>query len=79
MVDTYRRKNSGTAGLVAGAALQIPEFSAAAAIGVVVYFIFAIIAHIRARFMGSEFWINCLGMFVFAILVAGFQISQVTF
>lgn len=63
------------AGLVAGAALRMPEFSAAAAIGVVVYFAFALISHIRARFVGTEFWVNCLGMFIFAICGGRFPIK----
>lgn len=63
-------------GLVFGAVVKTPEFSAAAAIGVVCYFAFALVAHIKARFIGSEFWINCLGMFIFSIIVTALQLRE---
>ncbi|MDO4929091.1 MAG: hypothetical protein Q3976_08570 [Corynebacterium sp.] len=31
-------------------------------VGVLAYFVFAIIAHSMAGFLKQEFWINCLGM-----------------
>ena len=31
-------------------------------VGVIAYFCAAAAAHIRAHFLGSAFWINCLGM-----------------
>lgn len=48
------------AGLLAG--LHYPGVAAAANVGVVVYFLCAAYAHWRARFLGTEFWFNCLGM-----------------
>ncbi|QKW08128.1 DoxX family protein [Streptomyces sp. NA04227] len=52
--------------VLAGAGLILGISSAglglAANAGVVVYFVVAAYAHIRARYMTSEFWINCLGM-----------------
>lgn len=38
----------------------------AATIGVIVYFLCAAYAHVRTRFLGSEFWVNCLGMLALA-------------
>ncbi len=48
------------AGLTAG--LWLPGVGFAANVGVVCYFLCAAAAHIRARFVGSSFWLNCLGM-----------------
>ena len=36
-------------------------------VGVIAYFCAAAAAHVRAHFLGSEFWINCLGMLAFSI------------
>lgn len=47
-------------GLVVG--IWVPGVGIAAMVGVIAYFCAASIAHFRARFLGSEFWINCLGM-----------------
>ena len=41
----------------------------AANAGVVAYFVCAAIAHVRAGFLGSTFWVNCLGMLAFSTLV----------
>ena len=49
-----------TAGLAVG--FWIPGVGIASNVGVVAYFIAACAAHFRARFLKSEFWINCLGM-----------------
>ncbi|WP_326689797.1 hypothetical protein OIE63_23370 [Streptomyces sp. NBC_01795] len=49
-----------TAGLVAG--LAYDGIGLAANIGAVAYFLCAVCAHIRARFLRQEFWLNCLGM-----------------
>lgn len=53
-------KVAAVIGLITG--LWVPGFALASAGGVVAYFIGASIAHIRARFVGRSFWINCLGM-----------------
>ena len=60
------------AGLVTG--IWIPGLGAAAAAGLVVYFLCAAAAHLRARYVGRDFWLNCLGMLVvcIAVLVFGF-------
>ena len=42
-------------------------------VGVIVYFLCAAYAHIRARFMKQEFWVNCLGFL--AVAIAAFFIS----
>lgn len=44
-------------------------------VGVIVYFLCASYAHIRARFLKQEFWINCLGFL--ALAIAAFIISFV--
>ena len=55
------------AGLVAG--IWVPGLALAAATGVVVYFLCAVAAHTRARFLGQAFWLNCLGMLALSIAV----------
>lgn len=51
-----------TAGLITG--IWVPGIGFAANVGVICYFICAAAAHLRARFLGTAFWINCLGMLV---------------
>lgn len=60
-----------TAGLLVG--IAIPGIGLAANVGVVVYFLSAAYAHIRARFLKQEFWINCLGMLLLSIVVLIFS------
>ena len=48
------------AGLIAG--LWFPGVGIATMVGVIAYFCAAAAAHIRADFLGSAFWINCLGI-----------------
>ena len=57
------------AGLVVGTAMGDASIAATVSVGVVGYFLFAIVAHIKARFLGQEFWVNCLGMTVFSVVV----------
>jgi hypothetical protein len=59
------------AGLLVG--IGIPGVGLAANVGVVVYFLCASYAHIRARFLKQEFWINCLGMLLLSIVVLIFS------
>jgi len=61
-------------GLVAG--IWLPGVGFAANVGVIVYFGCAAAAHIRARFTGQAFWVNCLGMFALAVaaLVVSFAL-----
>ena len=54
-----------TTGLVAG--FWFPGIGIAANIGVIFYFIAACVAHIKARFLESEFKINCLGMLCLSV------------
>ncbi|GAB3633492.1 hypothetical protein GCM10027421_28450 [Microbacterium shaanxiense] len=65
-------KNLATVGLIVG--IWVPGIAFAANVGVVVYFIAAAAAHIRARFTGQSFWVNCLGMLTlsFAVLIFTF-------
>ena len=60
------------AGLLVG--LWEPGVGFAATVGIITYFACAAYSHIRAGFMGTEFWINCLGMLALALvaLVFGF-------
>lgn len=55
------------AGLAAG--FVVPGVALATNVAVVVYFTAAAAAHIRARFLGLEFWLNCLGMLGFSLVV----------
>ncbi|WP_053383977.1 DoxX family protein [Leucobacter celer] len=52
------------AGLICG--IWLPGVGFAANVGVVGYFVCAAASHVRARFLGTAFWINCLGMLVLA-------------
>ncbi|GAA0037222.1 DoxX family protein [Brevibacterium metallidurans] len=58
------------AGLLAG--FWIPGVGLAAVTGLVVYFLAAAWAHIRARYVGRDFWLNCLGMLTGVVLVLVF-------
>lgn len=49
-----------SAGLLVG--LKVQGVGLATTAGVVAYFLAAGYAHIRAGFVGQEFWLNCLGM-----------------
>ncbi|KXP06542.1 DoxX family protein [Tsukamurella pseudospumae] len=55
------------AGLLVG--LHYPGVGVAANVGVVAYFVCAAVAHVRARFLGTTFWVNCLGMLVLSGVV----------
>lgn len=59
-----------TAGLIVG--LWVPGVAFSANVGVVAYFLCASAAHFRARFVGKEFWVNCLGFLIVSILVLVF-------
>lgn len=61
-------KTLAAAGLIAG--IWLPGVGLAANVGVIGYFCCAAIAHLRARALGSAFWVNCLGMLVLAIASA---------
>ena len=56
-----------TAGLIVG--IWVPGVALAANVGVIVYFLSASYAHIRAHFLKQEFWINCLGFLALSIVV----------
>ena len=47
-------------GLIAG--IWVPGIAVSANVGIVVYFLCAAAAHLRAHFLGRAFWLNCLGM-----------------
>ncbi len=55
------------AGLLVG--LKVEGVGLASNLGVIAYFLAAAYAHIRARFLKQEFWLNCLGMLFFATAV----------
>lgn len=60
-------KLCAAAGLLLG--LHYPGVGVAANIGVVMYFVCAAVAHLRAGFLNSTFWVNCLGMLMFSSAV----------
>ncbi|MER0087263.1 DoxX family protein [Corynebacterium sp. KPL3927] len=62
-------------GLIVGAVLNNPSITATVSVGVLGYFIFAIIAHIKANFVGKEFWVNCLGMTALSAVVLVFNVA----
>lgn len=57
------------AGLVVAVVQGDRSVAVVVSVGVLAYFVFAIVAHIRARFLGSAFWLNCLGMTVVSLAV----------
>lgn len=59
------------AGLIAG--ILVPGIAFASNLAVVAYFLAAATAHLRARFLKQEFWLNCLGMLVFSLAVLLFS------
>lgn len=63
-------KLAATGGLLAG--MWIPGVGLATNAAVILYFLAASFAHIRARFLRHEFWVNCLGMLVLAVLALVF-------
>ena len=64
-------------GLIAG--LWFPGVGITAMIGVIAYFCAAAAAHVRAHFLGSAFWINCLGMLAFSIGVLILTLAPVSY
>lgn len=60
-------KATAALGLLAG--LWVPGVAVAANVGVIAYFVCAAVAHVRARFLGQAFWLNCLGMLALAVFV----------
>ncbi|WP_104081147.1 DoxX family protein [Cryobacterium sp. Y11] len=58
-------KSLAITGLLVG--LAIPGIGLAATVGVIVYFSSAVVAHIRARFLGMELWVNCMGFLTLAL------------
>lgn len=58
-------KSLAVTGLLAG--IWHEGIGLAANVGVVAYFLAAVVAHVRARFLGFELWINCLGFLGIAI------------
>ncbi|MGO1508440.1 MAG: DoxX family protein [Microbacterium sp.] len=60
-------KTLAVIGLIAG--IWIPGIALAANTGVILYFMSAAVSHIRARFLGQAFWLNCLGMLALSIAV----------
>jgi hypothetical protein len=67
-------KALAVAGLLVG--IRTPGIALAATTGVVVYFLVAAVAHVRARFLTQAFWLNCLGMLALsvAVLVVSFAL-----
>lgn len=58
-------KTLAVIGLLVG--ILLPGVGFAANIGIIAYFLCAGVAHIRARFFGPAFWLNCLGMLGLAL------------
>lgn len=67
-------KTLGAVGLIAGS--YVEGVGATTNIAVIAYFILAAIAHIKTRFVGSAFWLNCLGML--GLACASFVYSYLT-
>ncbi|WP_285725094.1 DoxX family protein [Psychromicrobium xiongbiense] len=60
-------KTLAVVGLIVG--IWIPGIALATTTGVIVYFLAAAAAHIRARFTGRAFWLNCCGMLALSVAV----------
>lgn len=65
-------KTLAVIGLIMG--IWVPGVAFAANIGVITYFACAAVAHIRARFIGSAFWLNCLGFLALSIAMLVFSL-----
>lgn len=52
-------------GLLVG--VWVPEIGFAACLGLILYFVLAIGAHVRARDFGRNFFVNALGMLVLSV------------
>ncbi|MEU6961298.1 DoxX family protein [Streptomyces chrestomyceticus] len=65
-------KAASVVGLAVG--LRVPGVAMTTTAAIVVYFLAAGAAHIRARALNSAFWVNCLGMLLLslAVLVVSF-------
>lgn len=59
-------KLAAASGLIIG--IWVPGFGLATNAAVISYFLAAAYAHVRAQFLKQEFWVNCLGMLLFAVL-----------
>ena len=68
-------KSLAATGLVAGATIGDTSITTTVSIGVLGYFIFAIIAHIKAGFLKQEFWVNCLGMTALSAVVLALNVG----
>lgn len=68
-------KALAAAGLTVGAAIGDASVTTTVSVGVLGYFIFAIIAHIKAGFLKQEFWINCLGMTALSAVVLALNVA----
>ncbi len=58
-------KLTAAVGLVVG--VWVPEIGLAACLGLVLYFVLAMGAHVRARDFGRNFFVNAIGMFVLSV------------
>ncbi|MCI4012184.1 DoxX family protein [Brevibacterium sp. ZH18] len=58
------------AGLITG--IWIPGVGLAATVGLVAYFLTAAGAHLKAGYIGRDFWLNCLGMLALNVLILVF-------
>lgn len=56
-----------TAGLIIG--IWVPGVGLAAVVGLIVYFLTAAAAHVRAGYVGRDLWLNCLGMLTLNVLI----------
>ena len=61
---------------LAATATKNTSMTTTVSVGVLGYFIFAIIAHIRANFLGREFWVNCLGMTALSATVVSLNLTK---
>ncbi|MEU2246699.1 DoxX family protein [Streptomyces sp. NPDC019224] len=60
-------KAASVVGLVVG--FRVPGVAMTTTAAIVVYFLAAAVAHIRARALNTTFWVNCLGMLAVSLAV----------
>lgn len=60
-------KAAAAAGLIVG--LWLPWLGLVTSLAVVAYFVVAASMHLRARYLGRDFWLNCLGMLTISVAV----------
>ncbi|HCG3140804.1 TPA: hypothetical protein NJT62_002293 [Corynebacterium striatum] len=69
-------KSLAATGLIASTFKKNASITTVVSGGVLAYFACAITAHIRAKFLKQEFWINCLGMTALSATILANNVAE---